>query len=144
MQANITQQFSFLFIQINKCEKNGREGLTLLSWCRCAGCLLALGHGPSFWPNHARGPNADCLTGLLDKQLRCRPPSPQNWAGCSCPEAGLWAAVCWPLAVFLFLYFLFLFFTKIYFRYGNLQKYTPAAPLPGGRDLAARLPGGRG
>ena len=59
---------------------------------------------------------------------------------------------------FLFLYFLFLFFTKIYFRFENLQKYTPAAPLPGGRDLAARniprpprcraagiwLPGGRG
>ena len=45
---------------------------------------------------------------------------------------------------FLFLYFLFPFFTKIYFRFGNLQKYTPAARLPGGRDLAARLPGGRG
>ena len=44
-------------------------------------------------------------------------------------------------AVFLFLYFLFLFFTKIYFRYGNLQKYTPTAPLPGGRDLAARQQG---
>ena len=43
-----------------------------------------------------------------------------------------------------FYFFLFLFFTKIYFRYGNLQKYTPAAPLSGGRDLAARLPGGRG
>jgi len=48
------------------------------------------------------------------------------------------------VAVFLFLYFLFLFFTKIYFRFGNLQKYTPAATLPGGRDLAARQPGGRG
>ena len=46
-------------------------------------------------------------------------------------------------AVFLFFYFLFPFFTKIYFRFGNLQKYTPAAPLPGGRDLAARLGGGR-
>ena len=46
-------------------------------------------------------------------------------------------------ALFLFLYFLFPFFTKIYFRFENLQKYTPAAPLPGGRDLAARLPGGR-
>ena len=45
---------------------------------------------------------------------------------------------------FLFLYFLFLFFTKIYFRFEILQKYTPAAPLPGGRDLAARQPGGRG
>ena len=41
------------------------------------------------------------------------------------------------------LHFLFLFFIKIYFRFGNLQKYTPAAPLPGGRDLAARLPGDR-
>ena len=45
---------------------------------------------------------------------------------------------------FLFFYFLFPFFTKIYFRYGNLQKYTPSAQLPGGRDLAARQPGGRG
>ena len=40
--------------------------------------------------------------------------------------------------------FLFSFFTKIYFRFGNLQEYTPAAQLPGGRDLAARQPGGRG
>ena len=40
--------------------------------------------------------------------------------------------------------FLFLFFTKIYFRFGNLQEYTPAALLPGGRDLAARQRGGRG
>ena len=48
------------------------------------------------------------------------------------------------LAVFLFFYFLFLFFTKIYFRFGNLKKYTPAAPLPGGRDLAARQRGGIG
>ena len=39
---------------------------------------------------------------------------------------------------FLFFYFLFLFFTKIYFRFGNLQKYTPAARLPGGRDLNAK------
>ena len=38
-------------------------------------------------------------------------------------------------AVFLFFYFLFPLFTKIYFRFGNLQKYTPAAPLPGGRGL---------
>ena len=34
------------------------------------------------------------------------------------------------IAVFLFLYFLFLFFIKIYFRFGILQKYTPAAQLP--------------
>ena len=45
---------------------------------------------------------------------------------------------------FLFLYFLFLFFTKIYFRFENLHKYTPAAgrlgpghPAAGGR--AARV-----
>jgi len=44
---------------------------------------------------------------------------------------------------FYFFYFLFPFFTKIYFRFGNLQKYTPAALLPGGRDLADRQPGGR-
>ena len=43
----------------------------------------------------------------------------------------------------LFLYFLFSFFTKIYVRVRNLHEYTPAALLPGGRDLAARPPGGR-
>ena len=45
-----------------------------------------------------------------------------------------------------FFYFLFSFFTKIYFRFENLQEYTPAAPLPlpGGRDLAAWQRGGRG
>ena len=48
------------------------------------------------------------------------------------------------VAVFLFLYFLFSFFIKIYFRFGNLQEYTPAAPLPGGRDLAAPQREGRG
>ena len=42
-----------------------------------------------------------------------------------------------------FFIFLFLFFTKIYFRFQNLQEYTPAAPLPGGRDLVAPLRGGR-
>ena len=31
-------------------------------------------------------------------------------------------------------------FTEIY---PGRPEYTPAAPLPGGRDLAARLPGGR-
>ena len=46
-------------------------------------------------------------------------------------------------AVFLFLYFLFSFFTKIYFRFRNLQEYTPAAQLPGGRHLVAPLPDGR-
>ena len=45
---------------------------------------------------------------------------------------------------FLFLYFLFSFFTKIYVHVRNLYKYTPATLLPGGRDLAARQPGGRG
>ena len=45
---------------------------------------------------------------------------------------------------FLFFYFIFLFFTKIYFCFQNLHKYTPAAPLPGGRDLVAPLRGGRG
>ena len=46
-------------------------------------------------------------------------------------------------AIFLFFYFLFSFFTKIYFRFRNLQEYTPAAPLQGGRDLVAPLRGGR-
>ena len=49
-----------------------------------------------------------------------------------------------PIAVFLFFYFLFSFFTKIYFRFRNLQEYTPAAQLPGGRHLVAPLPGGKG
>ena len=48
------------------------------------------------------------------------------------------------LCGFLISIFFIFVFTKIYFRYGNLQKYTPAAQLPGGRDLAARQPGGRG
>jgi len=43
-----------------------------------------------------------------------------------------------------FFYFLFSFFTKIYFRFKNLQEYTPAAPLSGGRDLVAPLRGSRG
>ena len=42
---------------------------------------------------------------------------------------------------FYFFIFYFRFFTKIYFRFGNLQKYIPAAPLSGGRDLAARRQG---
>ena len=46
--------------------------------------------------------------------------------------------------VFYFYIFYFRFLQKIYFRFENLQEYTPAAPLPGGRDLAARQRGGRG
>ena len=38
---------------------------------------------------------------------------------------------------FLISIFFISVFTKIYFRYGNLQKYIPAARLPGGRDPAA-------
>ena len=57
-------------------------------------------------------------------------PLGRMWAGCL-------------HAVFLFLYFLFPFFIKIYFRYGNLQKYTPAAPLPGGRGLSAKKRGNK-
>ena len=48
------------------------------------------------------------------------------------------------VAIFLFFYFLFLFFTKIFFRFRNLQEYTPATPLPGGWNLVAPLRGGRG
>ena len=40
--------------------------------------------------------------------------------------------------------FLFLFFTNIYFRFQNLQEYTPAARQRGGQVLAARQRGGRG
>ena len=47
------------------------------------------------------------------------------------------------LGGFFILIFLFLFFIKIYFRFGNLQEYTPATQLPGGRDLAARQLGGQ-
>ena len=36
---------------------------------------------------------------------------------------------------FYFFIFYFRFFIKIYFRFQNLQKYIPAALLPGGRDL---------
>jgi len=48
-----------------------------------------------------------------------------------------------------FFIFQFRFLQKIYFYFRNLQEYTPAAPLPGGRHLAAPLPaapllGGRG
>jgi len=44
---------------------------------------------------------------------------------------------------FYFYIFHFRFFSKIYFHFQNLQKYTPAAQLPGGRHLVAPLPGGR-
>ena len=40
--------------------------------------------------------------------------------------------------------FLFSLFTKIYFRFQNLQEYTPAALLSGDRDLVAPLRGSRG
>ena len=45
-------------------------------------------------------------------------------------------------AFFLFLYFSKSFFTKIYFRFHNLQIYTPTARQEVGRP-AALLPGGR-
>ena len=35
--------------------------------------------------------------------------------------------------------FLFSFFIKIYFRFQNLQEYTPAAPLRGGRGFSAKI-----
>ena len=38
----------------------------------------------------------------------------------------------------------FFIFFIFYFRFRNLQEYTPAAPLPGGRDLVSPLRGGRG
>ena len=41
-------------------------------------------------------------------------------------------------------FFLIFFFLKKNFRFQNLQEYTPAAPLPDGRDLVAPLRGGRG
>ena len=42
-----------------------------------------------------------------------------------------------------FLYFSKLFFTEIYFRFHNLQIYTPTVRQRGGRPPAALLPGGR-
>ena len=57
---------------------------------------------------------------------------------------GLWAEGGRRSRGFLFLYFLFLFFKKIYFYFRNLQEYTLAVPLPGGRDLVAPLRGGKG
>ena len=42
------------------------------------------------------------------------------------------------LRVFLFFYFLKLFFTEIYFRFHNLQIYTPTARLRGGRQEGGR------
>ena len=41
-------------------------------------------------------------------------------------------------AVFLFFYFSISFITKIYFRFRNLQIYTPAALLRGGRGFYAK------
>src|SRR6185312_12275607 len=43
-----------------------------------------------------------------------------------------------PRRFFYFFIFYFRFLQKIYFRFGNLQEYTPAALLPGGRDPTAR------
>ena len=45
---------------------------------------------------------------------------------------------------FIFFIFYFHFLQKIYFRFRNLQEYTPAAQLAGGRHLVAPLPGGKG
>ena len=69
---------------------------------------------------------------------------------CQCVEEGRFRGVLWAAAAsafaallfsagFLFFYFLFSFFIKIYFRFQNLQEYTPAALLPGpGRPAAGR------
>ena len=96
------------------------------------------GGGASPWPvgrpETARSPAGGC--GLPAKPGGAAPAA----VGGTSPPAPATAAS----GGFLFFYFLFLFFTKIYFRFGNLQKYTPAAPLPGGRDLAARQRGGMG
>ena len=70
----------------------------LVSLCRLSACLGSRDQ-PLAYPRAWAGD--DGPAGLQDKQLRCRPPSPQNWAGCSCPAAGLWAAACWPLAAAL-------------------------------------------
>ena len=60
--------------------------------------------------------------------------SVSNFHGCTVDvHPGILSIQLSALAVFLFL-----FFTKIYFRFGNLHKYTPAARLPGGRGLSAK------
>ena len=38
---------------------------------------------------------------------------------------------------FIFIFFIFIFI-KIYFCFRNLQEYTPAAPLPGGRGFSVK------
>jgi len=43
---------------------------------------------------------------------------------------------------FIFIFYIFVFYKNI-FSFSNLQKYTPAALLPGDRDLVAPLWGGR-
>ena len=54
-----------------------------------------------------------------------------GWAESFKVWQGYWA-VGWHGPIFWrFFYFLLSFFTKIYFRFGNLQKYTPAAGQPG-------------
>ena len=72
-----------------------------------------------------------------------------TWPGCT--GASLAPNVIgYILALFLFLYFLKLFFTEIYFRFHNLQVYTPTARQGGGRGPrggrppADPLPDGRG
>ena len=47
-----------------------------------------------------------------------------------------------PALFFIFIFFKIVF-TEIYFRFHNLQIYTPTARLRGGRPPAALLPGGR-
>ena len=62
-----------------------------------------------------------------------------TWPGCT--GASLAPNVIgYILALFLFLYFLKLFFTEIYFRFHNLQVYTPTARQGGGRGVAAPIP----
>ena len=47
------------------------------------------------------------------------------------------------MGAFLFLYFSKSFFIEIYFRFHNLQDYTPTARQGGGRGPTARPGGGR-
>ena len=75
-----------------------------------------------------RAGHGDGMQGSLGasrRVLSCRVWPPYHWLAA---ESAKYLA---SRAVFLFLYFLFSFFTKIYFRFGNLQEYIPAALLPG-------------
>ena len=75
-------------------------------------------------------------TASLSSILDCIPAGP----GLACWADSIYA-LGWG-AFFLFLYFSKSFFKEIYFRFHNLQIYTPTARLRGGRPLPPSCRGG--